>query len=644
MGNHLGHREAGGSSTGAEGAQRCALAGRGLLRRWKKRRHVEAASDFMRGIATGWASIVHGLKNELKAVDVFLGGTEPNGPVWPKVVAESAIEEEKRREEAWEDLWEVFEALRWLCSRSETWGTKFGGRLYDLLSARERLGCPGQWEETVVVTSDATPTMIGAVDWTNGLTTRAPVQSLGPWIGLLGEEEGDMKIHIAEFLSLVVFACEVAPKWQGKMILYGGDNQLVRSWVNTRRSKVRACRLLIRVLNMLEMRYNVVVVCGWLRTYHNEMADFITRCSEDEYYKKVRERGWRHIEVQGRVRQALEDSRQFGPCFLGWCEDEDRKEILCLKERRLQRQVPTGIEIAWEEIAVREFVEGARFVKDFEAERRAVGRAPGSGSKVVVMGTLGPDEANAAFRKTVKGCEDEVWLYVVEGPRSSDWGLREEMFRSKGWKSVVLNFVTTEFGGADDPLDGFAVFEDMKQEDENGEGAARSRCALVAWRYEVVSEDVGKFVVRSATARPMATIVDSVKNSEALVWKRPYKVEIEPGIPRDRLLPQVVGHFWMEKEDDRANLHGLGGPMRWPLRAKDGCREVLWVHDRQGPSGCVRKLNPMEIWLCQGRTREEWHDLRAQGHPEERLLEEGCKGTGFPYSLPVGALGRGCDD
>ena len=181
------------------------------------------------------------------------------------------------------------------------------------------------------------------------------------------------------------------------------------------------------------------------------------------------------------------------------------------------------------------------------------------------------------------------------GPQVQRLGLREEMFRSKGWKSVVLNFVTTEFGGADDPLDGFAVFEDMKQEDENGEGAARSRCALVAWRYEVVSEDVGKFVVRSATARPMATIVDSVKNSEALVWKRPYKVEIEPGIPRDRLLPQVVGHFWMEKEDDRANLHGLGGPMRWPLRAKDGCREVLWVHDRQGPSGCVRKLNPMEI-------------------------------------------------
>lgn len=42
------------------------------------------------------------------------------------------------------------------------------GTLYDLLSARERLGCPGQWEEAVMVTSDATPTTIGAVDWTYG--------------------------------------------------------------------------------------------------------------------------------------------------------------------------------------------------------------------------------------------------------------------------------------------------------------------------------------------------------------------------------------------------------------------------------------------------------------------------------------------
>ena len=565
--------------------------------------------QILRGIATGWANIVHGLKNELKAIDVFLGGNEPNGPVWPKVTAEEADEEERRREEAWQDLWEVFEALRWLCSRSETWGTKFGGRLYDLLGARERLGCPGQWEEAIIVTSDATPTMIGAVDWTNGFSTRAEVCTLWPWIEPLGEEEGDMKIHVAEFLSLVVFACEVANYWQGKMVLYGGDNQLVRSWVNTRRSKVRACRLLIRVLNMLEMRYNVVVVCGWLRTYHNETADFITRCKNEEYWDKVEERKWHHVELEGKVRQALEDSRQFGPCFLGWGEDEDRGEILRLKERRLHRQVPAGIDIKWEEIAVREFVEGTRIVKDFEAARRAVGRPPGANAHVVVMGTLGPDESNAAFRRmTSPQPREDVWLYVIEGPRTSDWGRREKILKEKGWRCATVNFVTTELG----------------------EGAARSRSVMVAWKYEVVAEDVGKFVVRGATARPMAAIVGSVKkDSEALVWDRPYKLSLEPGIPRDRLLPQVVGHFWMRVDDERANLHGLGGPMRWPLKAKEGGRETLWAYDRQGPAGCVRRLSPLEIWVCQGRTKEDWHEFVARGWSEEEVLEEGCKGTGF---------------
>ena len=200
--------------------------------------------------------------------------------------------------------------------------------------------------------------------------------------------------------------------------------------------------------------------------------------------KKFSLKGWKHVEVQGRVEQALEDSRQFGPCFLGWCEDEDRKEILCLKERRLQRQVPAGVEISWEEIAVREFVEGRRIVKDFEAARRAVGKPPSTSAKMVVMGTLGPDESNAAFGRMMDFDNEEVWLYVVEGPRSSDWGKREAVFQKRGWKGAVLNFVTTEFG----------------------EGAARSRCVLIAWKYEIVAEDVGKFVVRSATARPMATI------------------------------------------------------------------------------------------------------------------------------------------
>ena len=94
----------------------------------------------------------------------------------------------------------------------------------------------------------------------------------------------------------------------------------------------------------------------------------------------------------------------------------------------------------------------------------------------------------------------------------------------------------------------------------------------------------------------MATIVRSAKKEgETLVWDRPFRVSLEPGIPRDRLLPQVVGHFWMREGEERANLHGLGGPMRWPLRAKGGGREVLWVHDRCGPAGADRRTSGMSF-------------------------------------------------
>lgn len=285
--------------------------------------------QILRGIATGWSVVVQGLKNELKAVDVFLGSVEPNGPVQPKVAAEANEEQRmKKEEQAWVDLWDLFETLRWLCSRSETWGTKFGGRLCDLLAPRERLACPGQWEEVVFVTTDATPHMVGAIDWTHGFATRETTKVVGPWVRMAVEEDEEMQIHIAEFLSLVAFACEVAHRWAGRMVLFGGDNQLVRSWVTTRRSKVKACRLLIRVLNMIEMRYNCLVVGGWLRTYHNEDADYITRCTDKEFEEYLKSRGYQRVQLQGSIRQALLDLERFGPCFLSWGEDEDRTEIL----------------------------------------------------------------------------------------------------------------------------------------------------------------------------------------------------------------------------------------------------------------------------------------------------------------------------
>ena len=492
--------------------------------------------QILRGIATGWSVVVQGLKNELKAVDVFLGSVEPNGPVQPKVAAEANEEQRmKKEEQAWVDLWDLFETLRWLCSRSETWGTK---RLCDLLAPRERLACPGQWEEVVFVTTDATPHMVGAIDWTHGFATRETTKVVGPWVRMAVEEDEEMQIHIAEFLSLVAFACEVAHRWAGKMVLFGGDNQLVRSWVTTRRSKVRACRLLIRVLNMIEMRYNCLVVGGWLRTYHNEDADYITRCTDEEFEEYLRSRGYQRVQLQGSIRQALLDSERFGPCFLSWGEDEDRTEILRLREQRLRRQIPTGLNIDWEGVDVREFAEGGRSVLDFEDVRRAAPVRPGPGAAEVFAGSLGPDEGQKGFKSMVSRIGERTWVCIVEGPHTSDWGWREEHMKIRGgWKTHVLKFVTTEFG----------------------ECAARSRCAMIAWKYEVETENVEKLVIRAATARPLSAVVGKAQGgAESLTWVRPWKISVEPGIPRQPLLPQVVGHVW-RTADSGATSEGCSG-------------------------------------------------------------------------------------
>ena len=75
-----------------------------------------------RGIATGWTVVVKGLKkNELKAADRFLGLEADGGA---KARPKSCFQAEDE-DQAWRDLWELFEERRWLCARPETWPSKF---------------------------------------------------------------------------------------------------------------------------------------------------------------------------------------------------------------------------------------------------------------------------------------------------------------------------------------------------------------------------------------------------------------------------------------------------------------------------------------------------------------------------------------
>lgn len=133
----------------------------------------------------------------------------------------------------------------------------------------------------------------------------------------------------------------------------------------------------------------------------------------------------------------MSDSERFGPCFLPWGEDEDRAEILRLREQRLRRQIPTGVDIDWKGVLVREFAEGGRSVLDFEDVRRAATVRPGPDAVEVLAGSLGPDEGQKGFKKMMSRVGERTWVCIVEGPHTSDWGWREEHRRMEDLRAEI---------------------------------------------------------------------------------------------------------------------------------------------------------------------------------------------------------------
>ena len=560
-----------------------------------------------RGIATGWAVVVRGLRNELKAADLFL--TNGDGALVIKPKATGYSNEESASKMAWEDLWSLFEVCRWLCSRTGQWSSQFCATLQELLDARERLNLPGGHKEAVFVSADATPTTVGAIDWTNGMVSRLTAADFGPWLAEVFEaeaEEGKVRIHLTEMLALVAFGATQGEAWRGKVVIYAGDNQVVRAWVAKRQSASRAGRILVRVLAMCEMRYGFQVVAGWWRTFHNVDSDYITRCSEAEFVEFVNKKGWEVVDMKEVMEQAILDSQRFGVCFLSWRDPEDRKMIMQLKEQRMARAVDKQLNIDWAEIYVAEWAAQDRVVLDFETVARACGcSVRPEEKKCIAVGTLGCDVTGKQVKQFLRFIkEKEAQVAVAEGPALVAWECFTAWATLEGWACYFLDFVTTECG----------------------EALARKRRACLLCEKGDAEVNVEDYFVRAVVAKPL----ECGKVASELAWKKPWKIELAIGIPRDPLLPHVVGHWWPNESSARTNLHGLTGPGRWPQALSRSEMETLVVWDRQGPVDHLRPLSIEEVWQLQGRSLEELRTVteHLQGDKTKAGFE-GSRATGM---------------
>ena len=514
-------------------------------------------------------------------------------------------------QKAWEDLWELFEVCRWLSARTDQWDLLFATTLRRMLPPMERLALPQEWSDVVFVSSDSTPHMLGAIDWKNGQVFREKFSSLKPWIEKVltdvetQSEEDEVVIHLGEMLSFVAFACAMGPAWKGRVVIYAGDNVIVKHWLNTRRSRVRGGRILVRVVNMIEMRWGCQILSGWWRTYHNVDADFITRCTDEEYEKYKQERGWSEVSVKDQVHQALKDTELFGPCFLYGTDDQDRRLLMQLRERRVQRQLQKEIGVDWPLIRVMEWSAAGRRVKDFEEVAGHLGAqidGQAEGGPLILCATLGVDSQGRQLCKVMDTANEvKAWIAVVEGPRAVAWELGERKCKLRGWNYATVEFVTTEFGEA---------------------MARRRRCMFISTEG-ILPEGWDESLVKVGAPVPVQTLLKS-KPWEDMVWRRPVRLELESGIPRDRMLPNPVGHFFME-DAERLTCHGVDGPAPWPKidEVTNRAKEIL-MFDRKGPPGHMRELTVEEIWVLQGRSLVDLKKHKDASY----MVAEGCRATG----------------
>ena len=356
---------------------------------------------------------------------------------------------------------------------------------------------------------------------------------------------------------------------------------------------------------MVEMRWGCQILSGWWRTYHNVDADFITRCSDQEFENYKQEKGWHEINVREQVHQALRDTELFGPCFLYSTDEQDRQVLMQLRERRVRRQLQKEVSIPWPTIKVVEWAATGREVKDFMDVAGHFGAKidkQEDDGPVVLCATLGVDSQGRQLCKVLETADTvKAWFAVVEGPRAVAWELGEQKCRRKGWDCAIIEFVTTEFGEA---------------------MARRRRCMFIS-TDGILPEGWEESVLRAGAPVPVQTALKS-KSWEEMVLMRPMKLEVESGIPRDRMLPNPVGHFFLE-EQERLTCHGVDGPAPWPkIDENMGQVKDVLMFDRRGPPGHMRKLTLEEIWTLQGRSLSDLKGVKDVA----KKVAEGCRATG----------------
>ena len=208
-----------------------------------------------------------------------------------------------------------------------------------------------------MVGGDATLGRFGAVDWK---AQRFMVSETENFANALKEVLPDSDqveiIAIMELLAFIVFATQEGSGWGGEVVFYVTDNQNVQTWLAKRRPKVRAARRLILLLHRLGVESCFRCVPVYIRTYRNQLADWVSREEISRVRAELLEAGWWESVFQEDWSQLIEDPSPFagrGALLPSWLDSSwlmglapvSRRESgfsthgkLCITACRVRRQ------------------------------------------------------------------------------------------------------------------------------------------------------------------------------------------------------------------------------------------------------------------------------------------------------------------
>ena len=221
----------------------------------------------LRGNQQFWLAVLPGLSPYLGATNDLLGPADERGFAKPRGTA-------TQQKAIWARFWESIELQRLLVDATSKWEVRFTHPLTSALTVRELLSFPGMSQKVVWASGDATPHKLAAVDWEANVAVVEPAESVWerlrrfcaehdpelaaaeeetpPVIEARSEPGDGLMISLAELLAVVSLACLRWKSWEGKIVIYAGDNSNVISWLAKRHAGPPAARFLLQLLAALE--------------------------------------------------------------------------------------------------------------------------------------------------------------------------------------------------------------------------------------------------------------------------------------------------------------------------------------------------------------------------------------------------------